>query len=148
MEYFPSTLTSEETEVLLRSAYDHIATFGWGKWAAVLKDTGEFIGRIGLEEINFPTPFSPNIELGYRLASKYWGRDYATEGAKAALAYGFKHLGLTEIVAFTPVQNLRSQAVMSRIGMHRDTKDDFNHPKMPEGHILKRHVLYRLKAGE
>jgi len=128
----------------LQSARNHIEKYGWGKWAVSLLETDEFIGRIGLEELNFQASFSPNIELGYRIAYKHWGKGYASEGAKAALEYGFRRLNLEEIVAFTPIHNLRSQLVMKRIGMHHDSKDDFDHPKLPKEHRLSRHVLYRL----
>jgi 3-dehydroquinate dehydratase / shikimate dehydrogenase len=148
MEFFPSVLSEEESAATLNSSHIHIEKYGWGKWAAVLIETGELIGRIGLEEIDFSSHFSPNIELGYRLAFKHWGKGYALEGAKAAVEYGFKHLHLNEIVAFTPVQNLRSQLVMKKIGMHHDQKDDFDHPKLPEGHPLRKHVLYRIKKSD
>jgi RimJ/RimL family protein N-acetyltransferase len=148
MEFFPSVLSEEESAATLNAAYIHIEKYGWGKWAAELIETGELIGRIGLEEVDFPSHFSPNIELGYRLAFRHWGKGYALEGAKAAVEYGFKHLHLDEIVAFTPVQNLRSQLVMKKIGMHHDPKDDFDHPKLPDGHSLKRHVLYRINHSE
>jgi 3-dehydroquinate dehydratase/shikimate dehydrogenase len=148
MEYFPSTLSRKESDTLLKSGYAHIKKYGWGKWAVALIDTGEFIGRIGLEEVNFQAPFSPNIELGYRIAFEYWGKGYASEGAKAVLGYGFNHLNLNEIVAFTPAQNLRSQQVMQRIGMYRDSNEDFDHPKLAEDHPLKRHFLYRLNQQQ
>lgn len=144
MEYFPSVLTYEESQALLQREYNHIEEHGWGKWAVALKETGELIGRIGLEEVDFQVSFSPNIELGYRLAFEHWSKGYASEGASAVLKYGFNRLGLNEIIAFTPVQNLRSQLVMQRIGMYHDPKDDFDHPKLPKGHYLQRHVLYRI----
>lgn len=144
MQYFPSVLTKEQSEGLLKSSQAHIKNHGWGKWAVML-NTGEFIGRIGLEEVDFQCAFSPSIELGYRLAFEHWGKGYASEGAKAALEYGFNCLNLPEIVAFTPTKNIRSRAVMECIGMHRDPKDDFDHPKLPENHPLRKHVLYRLK---
>ena len=144
MEYFQSVLIPEESNALLQRAYNHIEEHGWGKWAVVLKETGEFIGRIGLEEVDFHSSFSPNIELGYRLAFEHWGKGYASEGASAVLKYGFNYLNLNEIVAFTPVRNLRSQRVMERIGMHHDPRDDFDHPKLPKGHPLQKHLLYRI----
>ncbi len=148
MEFFPATWTQEESDASLQSARNHIEKYGWGKWAVSLQETDEFIGRIGLEDIDFQASFSPNIELGYRIAYKHWGKGYATEGAKAALEYGFQRLKLEEIVAFTPTQNLRSQIVMQRIGMHHSPKDDFDHPKLPKEHRLSRHVLYRLGLDE
>lgn len=142
-EYFPSILTREESDESARSAFSHINKHGWGKWALVLKETGEFIGRMGLDEVDFQASFSwDKIELGYRLAFEHWGKGYASEGARAVLEYGFNILNLDEIVAFTPLQNLRSQLVMKRIGMHHDPKEDFDHPKFPDR--LRKHVLYRI----
>lgn len=148
MKYYPSVLSREESDAVLKSSLAHIEKYGWGKWAVVLKETGEFIGRIGLEKVNFESAFYLSTELGYRLAFKYWNQGYATEGAKAALDFGFDLLNLEEIIAFTPCHNLRSQCVMERIGMHRDPKDDFEHPKLPCGHPLRKHVLYRLRKSE
>lgn len=94
----------------------------------------------------FSAPFTPAVEIGWRLAYEYWGKGYATEGALSCLNYGFGSLNLEEIVAFTAVLNTRSRAVMERLGMHQDPKDDFNHPKLPLDHPLSRHVLYRMKS--
>lgn len=148
MEFFPSPLTREESDASVRSASDHIEKYGWGKWAVVLVETGEFIGRIGLEEVDFQASFSPNIELGYRIAFEHWGKGYASEGAKAVLNYGFNILNLKEIIAFTSTKNLRSQLVMKRLGMNYDPTDDFDHPKLSVSHPLRRHVVYRIKLSE
>lgn len=78
------------------------------------------------------------------MGCEHWGKGYASEGAEASLKYGFNHLNLSEIVAFTPLQNRRSRAVMEGIGMHHYPKNDFDHPKLPEGHLLRKHVLYRI----
>lgn len=151
MEYFPSILSREESEKMAKNMQAKIEEWGYGLWAAVLKENHRFIGFIGLnnlDQTSFPTHFSPTVEIGWRLAFEYWGKGYASEGAKAALQYGFEELNLSEIVAFTTIQNQRSKAVMERIGMHHDPKDDFNHPKLPENHPLSKHVLYRLKKKE
>jgi 3-dehydroquinate dehydratase/shikimate dehydrogenase len=147
-EYFPGLQTREESNHSVSLASNHIEKFGWGFWAASLAETGEFIGFIGLEDVYFQAEFVPAVEIGWRLAFKYWGKGYATEGALACLRYGFETLKLNEIVSFTAVENTRSRAVMQKIGMHHDSKDDFDHPKLPEGHPLRRHVLYRLKGDE
>lgn len=149
-EYFATLLTKEESDASVKIAADHIARLGWGFWAASLKETGEFIGFIGIEDVYFKAPFTikPAVEIGWRLATPYWGKGYATEGAKASLRYGFEVLNLEEIVAFTVPGNSRSQNVMKKIGMHRDPKDDFDHPKVPIGHPMKRHVLYRITQAE
>lgn len=147
-EYFPGLQTREESDRSVSLASNHIEKFGWGFWAASLVETGEFIGFIGLEDVYFEAKFVPAVEIGWRLAFKHWGKGYATEGALACLRYGFETLKLNEIVSFTPVGNARSRAVMQKIGMHHDSKDDFDHPKLPEGHPLRRHVLYRLRREE
>jgi RimJ/RimL family protein N-acetyltransferase len=142
-EYFPGILTSDESNASAKLFAEHIEKFGFGFWAVSLIETGEFIGFIGLQNVTFEAPFTPAVEIGWRLAHKHWGKGYATEGAKAALSYGFEQLKLAEIVSFTPVQNSRSRHVMEKIGMTYDSKDDFEHPKLPDGHPLKTHVLYR-----
>lgn len=112
-------------------------------FAAALKETNELIGFIGLSSPNFEAHFTPCVEIGWRLASGHWGRGYATEGAEAVLQYGFTVSGLAEIVSFTVPANLRSIRVMEKIGMHRDVKGDFAHPKLPADHKLSQHILYR-----
>ena len=143
MEYFPKVLSREESDALARAASSHIEKMGWGLWAASVPGLSEFIGFIGLKEALFAAPFTPSVEIGWRLAHEFWGRGYATEGALASLRYGFETLRLVEIVSFTTVSNLRSRKVMEKIGMHRNAADDFDHPNLPEGHPLRRHVLYR-----
>lgn len=150
-EFFPGLLSRQESDNFVKLMADHISKKGWGFWAASLIQTGEFIGFIGLEDVNFTAPFNeltPAVEIGWRLAFKHWGQGYATEGARAALQYGFEKLSLPEIVSFTTVKNIRSRNVMEKIGMHHDEIDDFDHPKLSEGHPLRRHVLYRLKSSE
>lgn len=145
-EYFPGLLNRQESNASVKLMSGHIQKYGWGFWATSLIQTSEFIGFIGLEDIHFAAPFnklSPAVEIGWRLAFSHWGKGYATEGAKAALRYGFKKLNLVEIVSFTAVQNTRSRKVMEKINMYHDPKDDFDHPKLLEGHPLRRHVLYR-----
>jgi 3-dehydroquinate dehydratase/shikimate dehydrogenase len=146
MEFFPATLSREESDQMAKRMQTKIEELGWGWWAVSAPGVAYFIGFIGmgsLDKANFPAHFVPAVEVGWRLDFDHWGKGYATEGALACLKYGFETLGLSEIVAFTAVQNARSRAVMERIGMHRNPKDDFDHPKLPEGHPLRRHVLYR-----
>ena len=145
MEYFPSTLSREESNQVAERRENGFLKNGWGKWAVSVPGVSDFIGYIGLARIEHPYHFAPAVEIGWRLAFDYWGRGYATEGAKAAIKYGFDKVGLSEIVAFTTVQNMRSRHIMAKLGMHRAPEDDFDHPKLPEGHPLRRHVLYRLK---
>jgi 3-dehydroquinate dehydratase/shikimate dehydrogenase len=151
MEYFPSILSREESDHLAQKMQSKMEERGYGMWAVSIPEIADFIGFIGLnhqDKSTFPAHFTPAVEIGWRLAATYWGKGYATEGAKAVLAYGFEHLHLEEIVSFTAVQNMRSRRIMEKIGMHHDSKDDFDHPKLPEGHALRRHVLYRLKQQQ
>ena len=143
-EHFFTTLDRGESDALVGRILDHWAGDGHGLWAVERKAEGDFIGFIGLTPPNFVAAFTPCVEIGWRLAPEAWGRGYATEGARAALAFGFEQLGLDEIVSFTVPDNLKSRAVMERIGMTRDPADDFLNPNLPEGHRLRQHVLYRL----
>ncbi|MBS0626364.1 MAG: GNAT family N-acetyltransferase [Verrucomicrobia bacterium] len=146
MEFFPALKSREECASGIKSVMEDFEQYGWGLWAAALAKSGEFIGFIGILHVPFEAPFTPAVEIGWRLAYDHWGKGYATEGALASLKYGFEVVGLEEIVSFTPTQNLRSRAVMEKIGMKRDLEGDFDHPRVPDGSPLKRHVLYRKKA--
>lgn len=147
MEFFPSVKSYEETAEEFRLIRGSFETNGWGFWAASLIESSQFIGFIGLKNVGFTANFTPAVEIGWRLAYEYWGKGYATEGAKASLQYGFETLHLNEIVSFTAVNNMRSRRVMEKIGMSHDEKNDFDHPKLPEGHALRKHALYRIKTG-
>lgn len=151
MEYFPAMLSKTESDQLAKHIKTKMDEKGWGLWAVSVPSIAKFIGFIGLNSVDqasLPAPFTPAVEVGWRIAFEHWGKGYATEGAKAALAYGFETLNLSEIVSFTATQNMRSRRVMERIGMHYNPKDDFEHPKLPEGHPLRKHVLYRLSQRE
>ena len=148
MEYFPSVLSRGESDQLAKKIQAKIEKNGWGFWAVSLKENATFIGFLGLNDIDPSFPFAPAVEIGWRLAFDAWGKGYATEGAKAVLQYGFETVNLNEIVSFTAVQNQRSRRIMEKIGMHHDPQDNFDHPKIPEGHPLRRHVLYRLNRIE
>ncbi len=126
---------------------DHFATHGFGLWALEAPGQAGFIGLAGLMIVPFAAPFTPAVEIGWRLARPFWGQGYATEAATAALEDGFGRLGLSEIVAYTTPANHRSRAVMARLGMSRDPDEDFDHPRVPETHPLRRHVLYRLSRA-
>lgn len=146
MAHFPAPLSRAESEAMLDRLHAHLAEHGWGLWALELRDTGHFIGVTGLATPHFEAHFTPAVEVGWRLARASWGRGYATEAARAAVAYGFTELGLREIVSFTTVSNQASRAVMERLGMTHDPSDDFDHPRLPHNHPLRRHVLYRLRS--
>ncbi len=143
MEYFPATLTRAESDALADRCQTLIAERGWGFWALDRTDTQEFIGFLGLHIPVPELPFSPCVEIGWRLAVRHWGQGFATEAGRAALRVGFERLALPEIVSFAVVGNRRSRAVMERLGM-RDTTETFDHPKVPQGHKLRQHCLYRL----
>ncbi len=146
MEFFPEPLAAEAADALIDRAEDHFDRCGFGPFAVELLETNAFIGFIGLSVPAFDAHFMPAVEIGWRLAFEYWGKRLATEGARAALKFGFDELGLEQIVSFTVPGNLRSRRVMERLGMTHDPADDFDHPRLPEGHLLRRHVLYRIKC--
>jgi RimJ/RimL family protein N-acetyltransferase len=144
MEFFPKPLDRTESDAAVARIRDHFAAHGYGFWAVEVPGVADFIGFVGLAVPRFEAHFTPCVEIGWRLARAYWGRGYATEAACAALDIGFRDLALKEIVSFTVPANLRSRAVMERIGMTRSPDDDFEHPLLPVGHPLRRHVLYRM----
>ena len=146
MEFFPSTLTAEETDLMIARIEEHFERHGFGLYAAELVETRTFIGFIGLNIPTFDVPFMPAVEIGWRLAFDSWGRGLASEGARAVVRCAFDTLRLPNLVAFTVPANLRSRRVMEKIGMVHDPSSDFDHPRLPEGHLLRRHVLYRLSA--
>lgn len=144
-EFFPSTQTKPESDVHAEAISEGIEKYGWGFWAVSTSDS-DFIGMIGLSQVRFSSHFTPAVEIGWRLGFEHWGKGYATEGAKAALAYGFEELKLKEIVAFTTPDNLRSRKIMEKLGMTHDPIDDFDHPMLPKDHKMRRHVLYRIQC--
>lgn len=145
MEFFPATLTREESDALVDRIEEGFGERGFGMWAVEVAGGPEFIGFVGLNVPAFEAHFTPCVEIGWRLAAEQWGQGYATEAARAALDFGFEQLGLAEIVSFTVPANLRSRAVMERLGMTRRAEEDFDHPVLPPGHALRKHVLYRLQ---
>lgn len=143
MEFYPAPLSRAESDAMASRCQALIAERGWGFWAVETKTAHEFIGFVGLHIPASELPFSPCVEVGWRLAAKYWGKGFATEAGRGALCMGFERLGLPEIVSFTSVQNLRSRAVMERLGM-RETATTFEHPNVPAGSMLRKHCFYRL----
>ncbi len=144
MAHFPALLDRAASDALAARKRAHLAAHGWGSWAVEVRGEAEFIGYVGLQPVPFEAAFTPAVEIGWRLSQAHWGRGFATEAARAAIAFGFEQLDLSEIVSFTVPANARSRAVMRRLGMTRDPADDFVHPRLPEGHALRRHVLYRM----
>ena len=146
MEYFPARLDRVASDRLIARIETGFEQLGYGLWALELRATGAFLGFTGLMHSSVEAHFTPAVEVGWRLARRAWGHGYATEAALASLGFGFTDLGLGEIVSFTSAANVRSWAVMERIGMTRDPADDFDHPGLPPPHPLRRHVLYRASA--
>ncbi len=147
MAYFERTLSLGESAAAIRRYTDCLARDGFAMLAIERKADGAFIGLAGVQRILYDAPFTPAVEIGWRLAYDAWGQGYATEAARAALAYGLEHLGLQEIVAIAVPANVKSLAVMERIGMVRDYGADFLHPQLPSDHIFARHCLYRARLG-
>lgn len=148
MEFLPKPLTREESDAMISRLSLHIAEHGFGFWAVERRSDRAFLGFTGLLRPSFEAPFTPCVEIGWRFAREAWGRGYASEAARASLEFGFTKLGLGEIVSFTVPGNTRSMAVMERIGMRRDLDGDFEHPRLPEGNPLRKHVLYRLRSED
>lgn len=144
MEFLPAPLSRSESDAFAQRIRSHFDAHGFGLWATEERATGDFMGFVGLSIPTFEAPFMPCVEVGWRLGRAHWGHGYATEAARAAVDFGFEHLGLREIVSFTVPKNLRSRSVMRKLGMTHDAKDDFEHPRMPVGDRLRPHVLYRL----
>jgi RimJ/RimL family protein N-acetyltransferase len=147
MEHFPSLQSPEETDARIGRIQAHFNEHGFGAWAVEIPGVTPFVGFIGLSIPSFEAAFTPCVEIGWRLAADYWGHGYATEGARAALAFGFDSVGLDEIVSFTVPGNIRSRRVMEKLGMTRDAAEDFDHPLVPEGSPIRRHVLYRISRS-
>jgi RimJ/RimL family protein N-acetyltransferase len=145
MEFLPGCLSSAESDALARRCEAQIEQRGWGFWAAQRHDSGAFIGFVGLGVPSFEAPFTPCVEIGWRLERASWGNGFATEAGRECLRFAFESLVLEEVVSFTVPLNRRSRAVMERLGMSHDAAGDFDHPRLPAGHPLRRHVLYRLR---
>lgn len=147
MEFFPAPLSREESDSLIARCEAHGRQHGFTLFAAELRGAAQFIGYIGMIYTPFEAHFTPCVEIGWRLAAEFWGQGFATEGAEAVLRFGFEQWQLPEIVAFTVPANRRSRRVMEKLGMTRNPADDFEHPRLPAGHPLRPHVLYRLPRG-
>ncbi|MGK6306121.1 GNAT family N-acetyltransferase [Variovorax sp. DT-64] len=143
-EHLLGPLTRSQSDALVGRITEHFLREGFGFWAVEAPGVAGFIGMVGIGIPSYTAPFTPCVEAGWRLGRQYWGQGFATEAARAALAFGFETVDLPEIVALTVPGNARSRAVMARLGMVRTPSDDFDHPLVPAGHPLKRHVLYRL----
>jgi len=148
MQHFPSVLSRDETLASLERIRAHFATHGYGVWVVSRPGEADFLGFVGIYHptftAHFTSPEAPCLEIAWRLVPAAWGKGYATEGARLSLRHAFSVLGVDEVVSLTVPSNERSRAVMQRLGMQHSPADDFDHPRLPEGHPLRRHVLYRL----
>ncbi|HEX8713863.1 MAG TPA: GNAT family N-acetyltransferase [Terracidiphilus sp.] len=147
MEFLPQILSREESDALANQITSHFREHGFGVWALELQRDRSFIGFTGLNVPSFEAHFTPCVEIGWRLAADHWRQGLATEAAKAAVLYAFETAGLDELVSFTVPSNIRSRRVMEKLGMTHDPGDDFDHPGLPAGNSLRRHVLYRLSRS-
>lgn len=147
MRYFPAPLTPSESNDMADKIYSLLNQRGWGFWAIELKENHTFIGFTGLHTPSESLPFSPCIEIGWRLDKHYWNNGYATEAAQVVLEFAFTELELAEIFAFTTVGNVASRRVMEKLGM-KNTQKNFAHPDIPIDNKLSEHVLYRLSKRQ
>lgn len=143
MEFFPQPLATDQSLALFERLKRGIEERGWGLWAVEIDH--EMAGFTGLAEPNFEAHFTPCLEIGWRFHRRFWGHGYALEAAQVALRFAFESLHLREVVSFTARRNERSQRLMQRLGMIHSLVDDFEHPKLPVGHTLRDHVLYRIR---
>lgn len=146
MAYFPRILSYDETMDFYNRIIAEFAECGFGLYAVELKSGGEFIGYTGFHRFDFKAPFSPGIEIGWRLDYKYWNCGYATEAARACVGYAREHRLFDRIYSFTAISNRRSERVMQKLGMKYAGK--FRHPGLPCGHRLEEHVLYKTEISE
>jgi RimJ/RimL family protein N-acetyltransferase len=144
MEFFSKRLTREQSDAFLAGNRANIAADGWGLYAVEEKASGKFVGYVGLARPGFEAHFTPAIEIGWRLARSAWGAGCATEAARAVVDHAFGVLDLDALVSFTTEWNQPSRRVMEKIGMSRDPREDFLHPRVPPDHKLAPHVLYRI----
>lgn len=144
-EFLAGSLTRDKSDRLIERIEHHFERRGFGLWAVELRTSSALIGYVGLSVPAFNAHFTPCVEIGWRLAAEFWGQGLATEAAREAARYAFQDLGLPALVSLTVPANLRSRRVMEKLGMTHDPREDFDHPGLPDGHALRRHVLYRLK---
>ncbi len=148
MEHFPEPCPKERSDAFLDRIEARWQELGYGLWAVERLDSGVFIGFVGLSAATFSATFTPAVEVGWRPAAEHWGYGFATEGAAAALLFGFNVVGLNEIVSFTARRNERSRHVMERLGMVHDPALDFDHPTVPPAHPVRPRVFYRMTRAQ
>ena len=148
MEFMLGTMTEEETHQSIERTKKHFDAHGFGRWAVEVAESEKFIGFVGINIPPYTLPFSPCVEVAWRVCADEWGKGYAPEAANEAMRDGFERVGLQEIVSFTTLINLKSRRVMEKLGMRYCPAEDFDHPMVPEGHRLRRHVLYRMSKAD
>jgi RimJ/RimL family protein N-acetyltransferase len=148
MRFMPGALSRSQSDAFAWACQAQLERQGFGLWAAEVREGAPFIGYVGIRAPTFEAPFTPCIEVGWRLARDSWGHGYAIEAARACLTLAFGALALPEILSFTVPANTRSRAVMERLGMTLDPGGAFEHPRLPEGHALRHHLLYRLRGSD
>lgn len=150
MEHFPAPLTEIQSNVFAELLDAGLAARRYGLWAIEVPDVADFVGFVGLAAPTWEASCAPCVEIGWRIARPYWGRGYVTEAGREVVRHAFAAesvggAGLEELVSFTVPANVRSRAVMERLGFSHDPADDFDHPNLEVGHPLRPHVLYRLQ---
>jgi RimJ/RimL family protein N-acetyltransferase len=146
-EFLPSTLSRIESDALAATIDAHFAEHGFGLWALEIPGRVSFAGFVGLTHPGFERPYATCPDLAWRIAAEHWGLGYASEAAAAVVEHAWDQLALQQVVACTVAANRRSRRVMEKLGMRRDVHADFDHPRLPAGHRLERHVLYRLDCS-
>lgn len=144
MEHFPATSTTAESDALIDREMAHLDEHGWGLWAVEISVTRQFIGFVGITPDRLSPWGDEQTEIGWRLCRSAWGHGFATEAGREALRHAFDVVGLDEVVSLTTKGNVRSRAVMSRLGLQRDPQRDFDHPRLPVDHPQRPHVLYAI----
>jgi RimJ/RimL family protein N-acetyltransferase len=144
-EFLPATPSRERSDQFIERIETHFREWGFGLYAAEFAADQSFIGYIGLAVPKFTAPFTPCVEIGWRLCQEHWGQGLATEGAREVVRFAFTTLRLDSLVSFTVPANTRSRRVMEKIGMTNDPAEEFDHPNLPQGHPQRHHVLYRLR---
>lgn len=148
MMHLPAELSAKQSNAFIARINAHFDHHGFGLWAVEVPYVAPFVGFVGLWTTPFRAHFTPAVELGWRLARDYWGQGYATEGATAAVRYGFDEAGLSEVVCYAQPKHQRSARVMQKVGMTHDPVDDFQHPRLPLGHPMREQMLWRIDRAQ
>lgn len=142
MEFLGPPMEEGQAREAISRQQDNQARLGYCFWAIERKEDGKMLGFCGLQPGPEATPLARRTEIGWRLAHAHWGKGYAREAARASLDWGFSNLADDEIWAITVLANVRSWGLMERLGMTRRHGLDFDHPNVPEGSPLRRHIVY------